>query len=365
MTMQDLSRLQDPALLVPHLKVREQSINKDGTNAVVVVYIDARAAAEVLDAAMGPAGWSFTHDTPVRGNTGWLCRGRLTLHVQVGDREREVHHEDVGTGKTSTGDSDLETGAKGSVSDALKRAAAQAGVGRPLYSLSTKFLRAGDIEDVRGKKRVKRPALDRCRSEWQNELSKVAEGWASSRTLPAPAPVEIPDGFRLDHNSGELVPDVPPPRKPAELLAELKAMGPEEVVLDTLRGLGITSTGPLADADTFTKAKSAVTEAVAAATPTPADPGAGEGTESADPYAYQMDHLAQMLGAPGSETPSWKSRFAFMVAQEGDDTQAAVGTLSAVTGATTRNKLADTATWIKVLSHYVERADIERSTKAA
>lgn len=107
---------------------------RPGTGSQVLAYIDVTTAERRLTAVFGPLGWSFTWDPLVisagqaRSKTSdppphdvvWIVRGTLTIGESV--------HSDVG-------DADANETTKAAVSDALKRCAAQIGIGAYLRDL--------------------------------------------------------------------------------------------------------------------------------------------------------------------------------------------------------------------------------------
>lgn len=139
---------------------RAQTVTRDGSKALALAYIDARDVMDRLDAVCGPANWrdSFT-ETP-KGRT--IC----TLEIRV---------DGEWIGKSDgAGDTDVE-GEKGSISDALKRAAVKWGIGRYLYDLGNVWAscESYEVED-RGKKKFKwkawKPEADR---EFAAALTKL------------------------------------------------------------------------------------------------------------------------------------------------------------------------------------------------
>lgn len=100
-----------------------------GNRALVAAYIDARDVMDRLDEVLGTDGWEDEYTPLPDGNV--LCR--LTLHFPG----RSVVKCDVGgeSDQPDAGDK-----AKAAVSDALKRAAVKAGVGRYLYRLPTQWV---------------------------------------------------------------------------------------------------------------------------------------------------------------------------------------------------------------------------------
>lgn len=106
--------------------------SKDGKSipwATFLVYIDARTTSEELD-KLYPAGWDFRWSL-VEGQK-WAVKGELDVIKGEGIKK---HHEDVGYPNDfkKSQSPDNTQWLKDAVSDALKRCAVQADVGRFLY----------------------------------------------------------------------------------------------------------------------------------------------------------------------------------------------------------------------------------------
>lgn len=119
---------------------RAQSMNRDGTSAMALAYIDARDVMDRLDAVCGPANWQDSYAETLKGRL--IC----TLMLRVGDEW--ISKSD------GAGDTDVE-GEKGAISDALKRAAVKWGIGRYLYDLPVIWADCESYE-AGGKKRWKK-----------------------------------------------------------------------------------------------------------------------------------------------------------------------------------------------------------------
>lgn len=101
---------------------RVGSMTKDKKRGMALAYIDARDVMQRLDEVCGPPNWQTRHDPG---------EGRVICHLGI----RAAEAGDFGDWvwkSDGAGDSDIE-GAKGAISDALKRAAVSWGVGRYLY----------------------------------------------------------------------------------------------------------------------------------------------------------------------------------------------------------------------------------------
>lgn len=149
---------------------RAQNLTKDGSKALALAYLDSRDVQDRLDDVCGPANWQDRYE--FHGS-----RTVCYLSVRVGDEWI--------TKADGAGDSAVEA-EKGSISDALKRAAVKWGIGRYLYDLGDTWVPC-ESTDYQGKKRFKKFTAD----PWQSVRN-------SARFLPAnsnkpkakPAPIE-------------------------------------------------------------------------------------------------------------------------------------------------------------------------------
>lgn len=113
---------------VSALKWRIGNKNKDNTKAKMLVYVDARMIQDRLDEIVGPENWQFetrSMNSMDKRGTAWTIVGRLGIKIN----DQWIWKED------GAENSDIEA-AKGGISDALKRAAVQWGIGRYLYNAS-------------------------------------------------------------------------------------------------------------------------------------------------------------------------------------------------------------------------------------
>jgi hypothetical protein len=99
--------------------------NKDKTKGMALAYIDARDVMARLDEVCGPGGWQ--NDYPHADAVKTVCR----IGIKVGDEW--IWKAD------GAGDTDMEA-AKGSLSDAFKRAAVRWGIGRYLYDTTSPWV---------------------------------------------------------------------------------------------------------------------------------------------------------------------------------------------------------------------------------
>ena len=97
---------------------------RPGRAGLVFTYADARAVAQRLDDVLGITGWQF--EVAVADVPRSVVKGSLTIVVEG----KTVIHEDFGYPNSTSDDEPL----KSAASDALRRCAAQVGVGRSLYS---------------------------------------------------------------------------------------------------------------------------------------------------------------------------------------------------------------------------------------
>lgn len=103
---------------------RAQSVNKEGTKALALAYIDARDVMDRLDQMVGVAEWQDRYEF---SGTKTICY----LSVRV-DGEWITKAD-------GAGDTDVEA-EKGAISDAFKRAAVKWGIGRYLYEMSAPWV---------------------------------------------------------------------------------------------------------------------------------------------------------------------------------------------------------------------------------
>lgn len=115
---------------------RAQSLNKEGTAAMALAYIDARDVMNRLDDVVGPDGWQCRYPH-ASGKT--VCE----IGIRVGDEW--IWKAD------GAGDSDIEA-EKGALSDAFKRAAVRWGIGRYLYDLDSPWVGCEHYTNHQGKK---------------------------------------------------------------------------------------------------------------------------------------------------------------------------------------------------------------------
>lgn len=105
-------------------RIQQSGLSNGMPWALVLAYVTNRAIMDRLDDVVGPENW--TNDFSQSPNGGVLC----TLGIKVGDNW--IHKTD---GADNT---DIER-VKGGLSNAMKRAGVQWGIGRYLYKLPTTF----------------------------------------------------------------------------------------------------------------------------------------------------------------------------------------------------------------------------------
>ncbi len=115
-------RLADLAAEFPRDAIhwRAQTLTKNGDKALALAYLDARDVMDRLDDVCGPENWQSRYVETAKGRV--LCE----IGIKIGD---EWVWKSDGAGDTAV------EGEKGGISDALKRAAVQWGIGRYLYRL--------------------------------------------------------------------------------------------------------------------------------------------------------------------------------------------------------------------------------------
>lgn len=110
-------------ILPNEIEWRVQSQTSSG-KLIVVPYINNRCVMHRFDAAFGPENWTSEFREIANG---FICRLTVTIN------DREVYRED-GASKTNIEPE------KGGISDAMKRAAVQFGLGRCLYDYPRVFI---------------------------------------------------------------------------------------------------------------------------------------------------------------------------------------------------------------------------------
>lgn len=110
--------------------------SKDGKKAMVLPYVTNRAIMDRLDNVVGPENWFNKYrETSGNSDNGYVCE--LTIIIQTDDGPRCLTRED---GASCTNIEPI----KGGLSDSMKRAAVQFGIGRYLYNLSESWVPLGD-----------------------------------------------------------------------------------------------------------------------------------------------------------------------------------------------------------------------------
>ena len=115
-------------LLPYHWKI--QAYTKNKTKAIMVAYIDARQARDMLDEEVGPENWQSQYEEH---------KGNLFCGIGVKCGEEWIWKWDVGT----RGDIEAD---KAEASDAFKRACVQWGIGRFLYDFKPVYLTKAEYE---------------------------------------------------------------------------------------------------------------------------------------------------------------------------------------------------------------------------
>ena len=117
-------------------RVQGTPIERQGRHiAMALAYIDARDVMDRLDEVCGPANWQSKYTETAKGRV--LC----SIGIRVGD---EWVWKSDGAGDTAV------EGEKGGISDSLKRAAVQWGIGRYLYRMDAPWV-ACEVNQKNGK----------------------------------------------------------------------------------------------------------------------------------------------------------------------------------------------------------------------
>lgn len=156
---------------------RVSATNQDKTRGLAVPYVTNRAIQNRLDHTVDIDGW-HNDFVPWKGERAQLCG----ISIYFPDLQTWITKWD------GADDSDIES-VKGGLSDSMKRAAVEWGVGRYLYGMSQVWVRI----EQRGKGYVicdnERPRLDAAHEQWVQMLQQRKAGQG---TLPPQAPNNTP-----------------------------------------------------------------------------------------------------------------------------------------------------------------------------
>lgn len=158
------------------VEIKPQVVDRDNGTALAVSYVDARAVAERLDSATG-GDWEFRAEVVVSATDHVVIKGTLTVCG--------VTREDFGE-YTADNRSDMEM-YKAAVSDALKRAAVQFGVGRDLYALKPRWLPYDSktkkfVEGGRKAERQSKPEDTKTGGPYDDLIAKLNAAFGASKT---------------------------------------------------------------------------------------------------------------------------------------------------------------------------------------
>jgi hypothetical protein len=162
-TQPDLARLAEPFFL-EDVEWKPGAVTRDKSKGLAMAYISSRAVQDRLDEVCGPAGWR-NEFTPAPDG-GVLCG--ISIRVTHTDGTAEWITKWDGAENT-----DVEA-VKGGLSNAMKRAAVQWGIGRYLYRMPQQWVRLDERGRFAEAPRVPREFLP--------------EGAGSARLAPTPAP---------------------------------------------------------------------------------------------------------------------------------------------------------------------------------
>ena len=148
--------------------------HRPGRAGMTFTYADARAVAQRLDDVLGLTGWEF--EVAVADAARGVVKG--TLHIVVDGKT--VIHEDFGYPNSTQDDEPL----KSAASDALRRCAAQIGVGRSLYSPERGQASARAAAPV-SVPQIAKPAASSALSDDDQVMARAAMLFAQSATEDA------------------------------------------------------------------------------------------------------------------------------------------------------------------------------------
>ena len=157
---------------------RAQTVTRNGDKALALAYLDARDVMDRLDEVCGPTGWQSSITETASGRV--LCK----LEIREGD---DWIAKTDGAGNTAV------EGEKGGISDSLKRAAVQWGIGRYLYDLGNVWAPCESRDNNGRKQFVKwKPEAERV---FADALARLTDGKANEKpaTITEAQQTEIMD----------------------------------------------------------------------------------------------------------------------------------------------------------------------------
>lgn len=132
-------QLKKRTLRADEIECRVQSVSKDGSGCILLLYKDARCDQRILDEIFGAFNWQRRH---------YECKGNLFCEVGIKnpDTGEWVYKGDCGTESNTEKE-------KGEASDSFKRACFNWGIGRELYTSPFIYVRlnAGEASPSNGK----------------------------------------------------------------------------------------------------------------------------------------------------------------------------------------------------------------------
>jgi hypothetical protein len=176
------SKILDAPFPLEDIEFRIGSTREGKTKGLLLAYVTNRAIQQRLDDAFGKAGWTvqFERWEKEKGN---IC----TISVYDPEKQTWIHKSD------GADDSDMEA-FKGGLSNAMKRAAVQWGIGRYLYKLPKWWV------DLYDHKYPARGEEDRVRSEFPEWA--LPEGYEKPKPPKKPVPQQSgnidPESLPLD-----------------------------------------------------------------------------------------------------------------------------------------------------------------------
>ncbi|HLT47966.1 MAG TPA: Rad52/Rad22 family DNA repair protein [Rubricoccaceae bacterium] len=130
----DLARLADP-FPFEDVEWKPGAVTRDKSKGLAMAYISSRAVQDRLDEVCGPDGWRNEFTQAPEG--GVLCG--ISIRITREDGDGNVHTEWI-TKWDGAENTEVEA-IKGGLSNAMKRAAVQWGIGRYLYKLPQQWVR--------------------------------------------------------------------------------------------------------------------------------------------------------------------------------------------------------------------------------
>jgi len=168
-------------------RVQQAGVSAKGNPYVMAIpYVSNRAIQKRLDDIFGPLGWENAYK-PTPDGKGYLCG--IT-----------IHNDDKSVTKWDGGEYTNIEALKGALSDSMKRAAVQLGIGRYLYDLEMKFANCEIVSSQRD--------AENCHTHFPDKKNKSIRVFISWKNPPLPTWAVPFDDFKHFVKPIEIAPDM-------------------------------------------------------------------------------------------------------------------------------------------------------------